>query len=94
MFKPVEVRALPKYQLWLRYEDGAEGKVDLSSLVGRGVFAALSDPGKFAKVHIHESGAIAWSEDIDLCPDALYLQITGQKPTDVFPSLRRASSDA
>ena len=94
MFRPVEVKALPGYELWLRYEDGTQGKVDLSRLVGHGVFTAIKDPVEFAKVRIHKSGAIAWAEDIDLCPDALYLEITGQRAEDVFPSLRRASSDA
>ena len=38
MFKPVGVRALSNYKLWLRYSDGAEGEVDLSEFAGRGVF--------------------------------------------------------
>ena len=25
MLKPVEVKALPSYRLWVRYEDGVEG---------------------------------------------------------------------
>ncbi len=30
----------PNYVLWLRFDDGLEGEVDLSDLVGKGVFKA------------------------------------------------------
>ena len=30
MPRPVEVRALEPYRIWLRYDDGVEGEVDLS----------------------------------------------------------------
>lgn len=35
MVKPVEVKALPNYKLWVKYSDGVQGEVDLSHLVGR-----------------------------------------------------------
>ena len=91
MNRAVEVKAVPDFKIWLRYEDGTEGTVDLSSLVGRGVFATLSDSSKFAGVHITESGAIAWDDDQELCADSLYLKVTGQNPEDLFPSLRDAA---
>ena len=39
--RPVEVRALEPYRIWLRYDDGAEGEVDLSYLAGDGVFVTV-----------------------------------------------------
>ena len=42
--EPLEASARENYRLWLRYDDGACGEVDLSHLVGQGVFAAWSDP--------------------------------------------------
>ena len=39
MLTPVEVKALDNYRLWVKYSDGVEGVVDLSNLVGDGVFA-------------------------------------------------------
>ena len=41
--RPVEVRALEPYRIWLRYDDGVEGELDLSYLAGDGVFAAWED---------------------------------------------------
>lgn len=90
MPKLVTVRPLPNYRLWLQYDDGAAGEVDLAHLAGRGVFRAWARPGVFEAVFIDEHGAVAWSEDLDLCPDSLYLRLTGKSAEDVFPGLRAA----
>ena len=88
MKKAVEVKALNGYRIWLRYADGVEGEVDLTYLAGRGVFKAWTDRKVFESVHVDESGAIAWNEELDLCPDALYLRLTGKDPDELFPALK------
>ena len=75
---PVAVAPREGYRIWLCYDDGVEGEVDLSSLIGRGVFEAWLEPGFFERVHIPECRCIAWNGEIELCPDALYLEITGR----------------
>ena len=84
------------FGIWLRYADGVEGEVHLSHLIGKGAFAAWRDPDFFSGVHAVAGGGIDWSEEIDLCPDALYLQITGKSPDDIWPGLkaRTKSPDA
>lgn len=94
MLKLIEVRALPGYKLWLRYADGAEGEVDLSEFAGRGVFKLWDDYDRFEAVYIGEQGQIAWSDEIDLCPDALYLRLTSKRAEEVFPNLRELVVDA
>jgi hypothetical protein len=94
MFKPVQVTPLDGYKLRIRFADGIEGDVDLSHLVGKGVFSLWNDPSAFASVRIGPSGEIQWSEEVDLCPDALYLEITGRSPEEVFPNLARAQVHA
>jgi len=72
--------ARPGYRLWIRFEDGVEGQVDLSDLVGEGVFRLWEDPREFEKVHVdEESGTVTWPGGIDLAPDALYRDIAGVK---------------
>ena len=88
MFKVIQVKALPDYQLWLKFEDGVQGKVDLSHLVGKGVFALWNDVQAFQDVYIGPYGELAWSDEIDLCLDALYMQVTGQSPEQLFPNLQ------
>lgn len=87
MIKVTAVKTLPHYKLWIRFSDGVEGTADLSALVGKGVFNRWQSPGEFEKAKIDPaSGAIAWDAEIDLCPDALYLQITGKPVSALFPS--------
>ena len=45
-------------------------------------------------MHIGPGGEIAWSEEIDLCLDAIYLKITGKKPEDLFLQLRELAPHA
>jgi len=94
MVRPKEVKALEGYRLWLRYSDGVEGVVDLSHLVGKGVFKVWEEREFFEAVRIDEAGAITWGEGIDLCPDALYLKLIGKSPEEIFPSLRPVRADA
>ena len=89
MHKVTHVAALPDYHLDVRFDDDTTGIVDLSHLVGKGVFKAWHRPEAFQEVRIGESGELVWDDGIDLCPDSLYLQVTGQRAEDVFPSLKR-----
>lgn len=82
------------FRLWLKYEDGIEGIVDLSDLAGRGVFEAWSEENVFEAVTISESGAVVWPGEIDLCPDALYTRLTGTQADEIFHSLMRIPADA
>jgi len=94
MPKPVAVKAMPAFQLWLRYDDGTEGWVDLSDLAGHGVFRAWDDPEVFWAVRLGSRGAIEWGSEIDLCPDAMYMRLTGKSAEDVFPAIRLIHADA
>lgn len=90
----IEVKPLSNFRVWLRYDDGVEGEVDLSDLAGRGVFKAWSDPTVFSAVRLGAHGAIEWGADIDICADAMYLRLTGKSPEDVFPGLKSTHVDA
>ena len=92
--RPVEARALGQYRLWLRYDDGAEGEVDLSDLAGQGVFEAWKDETFFASVQIAPHGALTWGEDIELCPDMLYARLKGKDVAHIMPGLNREGADA
>ena len=94
MEKAVQANPLDGFRLWLKYADGIEGTVDLSDLAGRGVFEVWSERKVFEAVTVNESGAIVWPGDIDLCPDALYLRLTGRPAEEIFPRLKRAPVDA
>ena len=94
MRRITKVHVLPCYRLELAFDDGISGTVDLSALVGKGVFALWRDRGAFESVQIGPSGELAWGDQVDLCPDSLYLRATGKKPEDVFPALRHEPAHA
>ncbi len=88
MHKVISVNVLDDYRLDLTFEDGTCGQADLHELVGSGVFSLWNDYAAFRNVKIGDSGELLWSDTVDLCPDSLYLQVTGKKPGDIFPSLK------
>ena len=87
MKKIIKAEIIRDYQIKLEYDDGEQGIVDLSHLVGKGVFAFWNNYEDFKNVKIGSSGELVWSDQVDLCPDSLYLKMTNQKPEDLFPKL-------
>ena len=76
----IQCKAKPNYLLWIKFADGLEGEVDLSDLVGKGVFKAWESKDFFNKVKIDTlCGTVAWGEEIDL--DPLVLRQDIQKST-------------
>ncbi len=92
--KPVEVEARDGYRIWVRYDDGACGEVDMSHLVGRGVFKAWDDRAFFEAMRIADYDAVAWGEDIDICPDNLYMRLTGKTLEELMPGFAGLSTSA
>ena len=77
-----ELKVCEPFGIWIRFDDGIAGVVDLSdSAAVGGIFAQWSDKGFWRSAHIvADSGAVAWgdSSEIDVCPLSLYLNVTGQ----------------
>jgi hypothetical protein len=76
----VLVRPLNDHRLFVRFEDGAEGEIDMAALVSfSGVFALLREKTVFDKVRVNpELGSIEWECGADLDTDVVYSVITGQ----------------
>ncbi|MBI5092016.1 MAG: DUF2442 domain-containing protein [Candidatus Hydrogenedentes bacterium] len=92
MHKVIEVQPLDGFKLALTFDDGTKGVVDLSDLAGRGVFSLWLEAGVFQNVRIGSSGELAWGDEVDLCPDSLYLRVTGKSVDEVLSAV--ASSPA
>ena len=70
--KIVACQAKPNYHVWICFDDGLEGEVDLSNLVGKGIFEAWASVDFFNQVKVDpKTNTIAWGEDIDLDPYVL-----------------------
>lgn len=80
----IEVQYLSNLKIYLRFEDGVEGELDLSSFISfDGIFEPLREPSEFAKISVHpELGTVVWPNGADLDPDVLYSKLTG-KPVSI-----------
>ena len=69
-----DVRALPDFRLWVRFNDGTQGTVAMSEFLHSsraGVFSALRDEELFFRVYL-DYGAVTWPGELDLAPDTMY----------------------
>jgi hypothetical protein len=94
MNKIVSAEALANYCVKLTFTTGESGTIDLSHLVGKGVFARWREEEAFRRLEVGPNGDLRWDDEIDLCPDALYMQVTGKTIEELFPNLRHEGVDA
>jgi hypothetical protein len=80
MKKIVALKVLENYRIALRFNDGIVGEVDFLSKPRTGVFAFWNDYENFRQARVGDAGELLWNDQIDFCPDSLWLQVTGQKP--------------
>ena len=74
-----ECRAERGYTLWLRFDDGLEGSVNLGDLVLTESYQAISDEETFARVAIDPvSNAVTWAGGIKLDPEVLYRDLASK----------------
>jgi hypothetical protein len=72
----LEVRVVPPYSLWLRFSDGAQGTVDLTTRLHGQVFGPLLEPAAFAQVTLDENAyTVCWPNGADLAPEYLRDQL-------------------
>ena len=79
--KIVSCKPLASYRVWIRFDDGLEGEVDLNDLVGKGIFEAWNSVEFFNQVRVDpQSETLAWGEDIDLDPYVLREKLLNKDP--------------
>lgn len=72
MLHVVSVRHVRDHVLWLRFDDGSEGEVDLREELEGPVFAPLRDPAVFRQVTIDpELRTVTWPNGADFAPEFL-----------------------
>jgi hypothetical protein len=74
----LKVKVLKDYTLRLQFEDGTQGKVDISKIVPfKDIFEPLKDKSFFSKVSVNiDIGTICWKNGADVSPTYLYSQIS------------------
>lgn len=68
-----EAKHIRDYTLWLRFNDGAEGEVDLRTELDGEVFEPLKNIDEFRKFKVDpDLQTIVWKTGADLAPEFLY----------------------
>ena len=71
----VHVEAIGPLTLFVRFDDGVEGKVRFEYTYLDNIWAKLRDQDYFRKVGI-QHGAVTWpNEEPDMCPDTMHDEI-------------------
>jgi hypothetical protein len=68
-----EARYLHDYVIWLRFNDGAVGEIDLESELEGEVFGELKDLERFKRFTVDpDIETVVWENGADLAPEFLY----------------------
>lgn len=69
----VEARYLQGYTIWVRFDDGTEGEVDLEAELEGEVFGPLRDLNAFRSFRVDpEIRTVVWDNGADLAPEFLH----------------------
>lgn len=64
---------ISNHKIWLQFNDGIEGEVDLSDQLDGEVFAPLKDPNYFSAFSLHpELHTVTWPTGADFAPEFLH----------------------
>jgi hypothetical protein len=68
------------YRIELTFENGRSGVVDFTKFISTGgIFNRLSDFDFFKRFQVNqELGVITWGDEIDVAPETLYSEATGE----------------
>lgn len=66
------VKPVSDYTIWIAFDDGTEGQVDLHGQLDGPIFEALKDKEFFSKVAVDpELETVVWPNGADLAPEFL-----------------------
>ncbi len=72
----IEVHYVRDYFVWLRFQDGTSGEVDIEPSFRGPVFEPLRNPDFFRQVSVDpEIGTIVWPNGADVAPEMLYERV-------------------
>ncbi len=72
-----EARHLGAHRVWLRFDDGVAGELDLAAELDGEVFEPLRDAAYFAQFRIDEGRTLSWPNGADFAPEFLHDLVVG-----------------
>ena len=76
MIRVTDARHVRDFVVWIRFNDGTNGEVDLSDELYGQVFEPLRDPDFFAKFKVDpEVHTLTWPNGADFAPEFLHQKV-------------------
>jgi hypothetical protein len=73
MARVIDARHAGAYRVWLRFDDGLTGEIDLEDELWGPVFDSLKDVTKFSQLRADpELETVVWPNGADFSPEFLY----------------------
>ena len=70
---PIEVRAIEKYKIYIKFKNGEEKILDMKEMLDKKYYQKLKDYEYFKNVKISKTGiTIEWGDGEDIAPENLY----------------------
>ena len=76
----IDARHLGAHRVWLRFDDGIEGTLDLADELDGEVFQPLRDPGFFGLFTV--DGTLVWPNGADFALEFLYERVRATRRGD------------
>lgn len=73
----VAARPLGGHRVWLRFDDGVEGEIDLSDELDGEIFEPLRDPRTFAGFFVDDT--LTWPNGADFAPEFLHDRVLASR---------------
>ena len=78
MIEIKSAKYIDDFKIWIKFNDGTEGIVDLKNDLWGRIFEPLQDIELFKKFQVSEiMNTIAWDNGADLAPEFLYEKVNG-----------------
>lgn len=71
----IQAKYIEEYKVWLSFNDGAEGEIDLISELSGEIFEPLKDKAFFRSFTL-EGHTLSWSNGADFAPEFLREHLT------------------
>ena len=90
MLEVIQAQYQDGYRIWLEFNDGVSGVVDLSDALWGPVFEPLKDIEQFKRFAVSDIlHTLVWENDADLAPEFLHGKLTSEdRQTEMSPSAR------
>ncbi len=76
----ISAEYIEDYRIKVSFENGKQGVIDFFSYIEKGgIYSKLKDVKIFRKFEVNsELGVITWNKEIDIAPETLYSEATGE----------------